>query len=201
MNQRSGALSGLLAPLATPRGQAWLRAAVWGLLGVSLLGLLLVSADQPANRHLLGPAAVAGTRATPQSSRVPGFNQVGFRLISSAVGGAGRPGCALLADTADQQLRGLMGRHDFAGYDAMLFRFPADTRVSFYNKDVPMPISVAWFDGSGVFVKAGELAVCNAACPLIQPGQAFRYVLEVAKGGLRHLGAVPGSVLLVGGTC
>jgi uncharacterized membrane protein (UPF0127 family) len=203
MSKQPGALDSVLAPLATTGAQFWLRTLVWGLLGVSVLALLLVGADQPANPHVLSAGVVAASRAHSRPSRVAGFNQVGFHIIESAIGGTGRPWCALLADTADRQHRGMMGRKDLGGYDAMVFRFAADTTVPFYNKDVPISLSLAWFDGAGVFVGAGELALCRAKCPLVQPPQSepFRYVIEVPNGGLHHLGIGPGSVLVVGGTC
>jgi uncharacterized membrane protein (UPF0127 family) len=187
--------------LGSPPGRRWLLRAVWALAALGVLTAVIVGADRPADPHLLDARAVALTQAHSVPSRVAGFNQVGFRIISSRVGGTGRPGCALLADTPTRQQRGMMGRRDLAGYDAMIFRFPVDTTIAFYNKDVPVPLSLAWFDGSGVYLDQHELAVCDQICPTTSPNESFRYALEVLRGGLHGLNVGPGSVLLVGGTC
>ena len=201
MTRRREELDDLVAPLATKGGQRWLRGAAGGLLFLEVVALLIVGADRPAKPHLLDPGAVAAAQGNPVPSRVAGFDQVAFRVVMAGKGGAGRPGCALLADTPARQAEGLMGRRDLAGYDAMIFRFPADTTVAFYNKGVPMPLAVAWFDGVGVYIHQTDMPVCDLACPLVGPGQPFRYALEVRTGGLGHLGVGPGAVLLVGGVC
>ena len=94
-----------------------------------------------------------------------------------------------------------MGRRDLAGYDAMVFRFDTDVTTQFYNKDVPIPLTVAWFDAAGVYVGAADMAVCTDPCPLVGPAVPYRLGFEVPKGGLRTLGVGPGSVLVVGGSC
>ena len=187
--------------LAAPIGRRWLGRAIWTLAAIGLIAALVVGADRPADPRLLDPHAVALTQAHSRPSRVAGFNAVGFRVIQSSAGGTGRPGCALLADTPARQAQGMMGRHDLGGYDAMIFRFPADTSSEFYNQGVPIPLSLAWFDGSGAFIAQTDLAVCSKACPRIPPKEAFRLALETPKGGQHRLGIGAGSVLLVGGSC
>jgi uncharacterized membrane protein (UPF0127 family) len=187
--------------LGSPTGRRWLTRATWALVAVGILTATIVGADRPADPHLLDQRAVALTRAHSQPSRVAGFNQVGFRIIASRSGGIGTAWCALLADTPARQTQGMMSRRDLGGYDAMIFRFPADTTIGFYNKDVPIPLSIAWFDGSGIYVAQQNMAVCDQVCPTVGPGQPFRYALEVPEGGLPHLGVGSGAALLIGGTC
>jgi uncharacterized membrane protein (UPF0127 family) len=187
--------------LETPNGNRWFQRLVWTLVAVGLLVALLVGADRPADPHLLDPAALAATAAHSTPSRVPGFRQVGFRIVDAAKVGMGRSYCALLADTLAQQERGLMGRRNLAGYDAMIFRFSGDTTVPFYNKNVPIPVTVSWFDAAGIYVGSADLAVCSDPCPTVSPPIAYRYALEVPAGGLHHLGIHAGSLLLVGGAC
>lgn len=174
--------------------------AVGVLLILGVGSCLLVGANRPPDPRLVPAAAAAGLAGhSARTSRVAGFGQVGFRVISARRVGELR--CALLADTPARQEKGLMGRRDLAGYDAMAFRFPSDVTTQFYNKDVPIPLSVGWFDASGVFVGSADLEVCVDPCPTVGPQVAYRLALEVRKGGLHRLGVAPGSVVLVGGNC
>jgi len=95
----------------------------------------------------------------------------------------------------------MTGRTDLGGYDAMIFRFPSDTTVRFFNRGVPISLSIAWFDGAGVYLGQAKLGVCLLRCPSLAPVQPFRFAMEVPEGGLGSLGVGQGSVLLVGGSC
>ena len=64
---------------------------------------------------------MAGRAAQPTRTAVPGFDEVAFTIAPVGDGQF----CALLAADERQRSRGLMGRRDLAGYDAMLFRFPS----------------------------------------------------------------------------
>ena len=98
---------------------------------------------------------------------------------------------------------GLMAPTDLAGRVGMVFVFPGPTTESFYMRNTPMPLSIAWFDGSGRFVSAADMVPCADVpnCPLYSAARAYRYALEVPRGGLGGLGAGPGSQLTVGGAC
>ena len=121
----------------------------------------------------------------------------------SAAGGQPALFCALLAETAQQRARGLMGRRDLAGYDAMLFRFEADTTGQFYMRNVPVPLSIAWFAADGRFVSSADMAPCPDmdGCPTYGASGPYRFAVEVLQGGLGSLGIGNGSVLTVNGAC
>ena len=191
---------------ATPRQRAvppetlagaerWLWRAIVGLLVLAGLAFLLVGAEGPADPHL-APSSGPATRAG-----IAGFGQTGFTV--RAASGATTSLCGALADTEPQHQRGMMGRSDLAGYDAMVFRFAGDTNVQFFNKGVPIDLSIAWFDAGGRFVKGTDMPACPEAdaCPLFSAGAPFRYALEAPKGGLTRLGVGPGAVLTVAGAC
>ncbi|HET7489242.1 MAG TPA: DUF192 domain-containing protein [Acidimicrobiales bacterium] len=149
------------------------------------------------------PPATPTTTTTPARDAASlGFGEVAFR-IRPADRGTAAQFCALLADTPRQRAQGLMGRRDLAGYDAMVFRFPADTTGEFYMRDVPVPLSIAWFAADGRFVTATDMAPCadREGCPTYGAGAPYRLAVEVLQGGLARLGAGPGSVLTVGGGC
>ncbi len=154
--------------------------------------------------------SAAATSATTQPATTTpgpvaaelGFGEVAFR-VSPAAGDPAGAFCALLAETAQQQARGLMGRRDLAGYDAMLFRFAADTTAGFYMRNVPVPLSIAWFSADGRFVSSADMAPCpdQDGCPTYAAAGPYRFAIEVLEGGLGRLGVGEGSVLAVDGAC
>ena len=184
----------------TAAGQRWMLRGVAVLLVVGMASCILIGASRPVDPRLVPVGARSGLSAhSSPTSRVPGFGHIGFRIVNAREGAPLR--CALLADTEAQREKGLMGRSDLAGYDAMVFRFESDVTTAFYNKDVPIPLTVGWFDSVGGFVGAADMGVCVNPCPTVAPAVPYRYGLEVRRGGLKRLGVTTGSVLLVGGSC
>lgn len=139
--------------------------------------------------------SLAGSERRP----VANFGEIAYRINKTAQ----QTRCALLAQTDQQRAQGLMNRTDLSGYDGMLFVFQADTSASFYMKDTPMPLSIAWFDSVGRFVSSTDMEPClgRPDCPLYSATGPYRYALEVEKGGLPALGIAPGAVMSVGGPC
>jgi uncharacterized membrane protein (UPF0127 family) len=183
------------------------RMLAWAIVVVFVLGLLSFiakGADQPADPYLK-PAAASGSVPSitvpgvtvPARVQVPGYGEIAFRVT------AGPKLCALLAQTAAQQARGLMQRSDLAGHAAMLFVFAADTKDSFYMRNTPIPLSIAWFDSAGRWVSQTDMAPCadKPNCPTYAAARAYRYAVEVPQGGLSGLGVGPGSTISVGGGC
>lgn len=162
------------------------------LLAVSgFLAFLAVGANEPADPRLATVRPVSG------------FAEIAFRVTP----GDGLPSaterCALLAETPEQLQRGMMGRRDLGGYDAMIFRFAQDSTGTFYMRNVPIALSIAWFDAGGRFVSSADMAPCPdmEGCPQYSASGPYRYALEVPKGGLARLGIEAGSVLRAGGSC
>ena len=113
--------------------------------------------------------------------------------------------CAMLADAESERQQGLMDRKDLADHDGMIFEFSEDSTAAFYMYRTVMPLSIVWFDAAGAFVSATDMEPCTdpnpGNCPVYPAQRPYRYALEVPKGGLAAIGAGPGSVLRVGGTC
>ncbi|HET7487897.1 MAG TPA: DUF192 domain-containing protein [Acidimicrobiales bacterium] len=182
----SGAHSRRRDDAKTAKALGWVVAA---LAVASVIGLFLVGADGPSDPELAG---------------LSGFGEVGFAVTPAGPGAAtARQFCALLAETAEQRARGLMGRRDLAGDDAMVFRFDADTNDVFYMRNVPVPLGIAWFGADGRFVSSTEMAPCpdREGCPTYAASGPYRVAVEVPKGGLDRLGIGEGSTLTVGGPC
>jgi len=178
------------------------RLLAWAIAVVFVAGLLAFiakGADEPADPYLKSVATPTAALAVTVSPRtpVPGFGEVAFRVAS------GPELCALLAQTPNQHARGLMARTDLAGHAGMLFVFTADTTETFYMRNTPLPLSIAWFDGAGRFVSATDMAPCadRPNCPNYAAARAYRYALEVPQGGLGGLGVGPGSTVSVGAGC
>jgi uncharacterized membrane protein (UPF0127 family) len=111
--------------------------------------------------------------------------------------------CVLLAETMEQRERGLMEVTDLGGYAGMLFVWDADSTSSFYMRNTPTPLSIAWVDSGGKLVSTADMAPCGdvPTCPLYPAKGPYRFALEVPKGDLAKLGLTEGSTLAVGGSC
>ena len=175
-----------------------LRWAIACLLVVGALAFIAVGANQPPDPTLRPAEGQVTLNRTPFGD----FGEIAFR-IEGAPAQAAATRCALLAETAAQQSRGLMNRTDIGGYDGMLFRFTADTTTSFFMKDTPLPLSIAFFDGSGQFVSTADMAPCihQPTCPTYSAARPYRYALEVPQGALPRLGIGPGTRLVTTGPC
>lgn len=172
----------------------------WSVVLVVLAGvgaLVAVGANGPADPRLsAGSVRDAAARTE--------FGEVAFRVVPVTSSGLATPErCALLADTDLERQKGLMGRTDLGGYDAMIFRFDADTANTFFMRNVPMALSIAWFDASGLFVSGTDMEPCpdQEGCPQYPPAGPYRFAIEVQKGGLDRLGITQGSTLSLAGAC
>jgi uncharacterized membrane protein (UPF0127 family) len=175
-----------------------LRWAIVGLLVVGGLAFLTVGANGPADPTLRAADAPVSANRTPFGD----FGEIGFRIeAGSAQATAAR--CALLAETAAQQGRGLMERRDLGGYDGMLFKFTPNYTGEFYMLNTPLPLSIAFFDASGLFVSTTDMAPClnQPTCPTYAAARPYQWALEVPQGALPRLGVGPGSRLIAGGPC
>ncbi len=174
--------------LRTPSIRA-LRWMIVVLLVAGGVSFIVKGSDRPRDPYL----------ALPGRQRVVGFGEIAYRV--NRLPNAAR--CALLAQTAEQQGRGLMNQRSLSGYDGMLFLFATDTTAQFYMKDTPLPLSIAWFDSGGRFVSSADMEPCldRPQCPTYGASAPYRYALEVPKGGLTTLGVANGTVISVGGPC
>jgi uncharacterized membrane protein (UPF0127 family) len=148
--------------------------------------------------------AVTGTVATLPGGDAPsGFEAVTLRI--TAADGSVHESCVLIAVSEDDRARGLMDVDNLGGYDGMIFRFGAPTSAQFYMYRTRLPLSVAFFDGTGAFVSSRDMAPCTATtgsdCPVYAAAGRYVDALEVVQGGLAPLGIGPGARIDVGGQC
>jgi uncharacterized membrane protein (UPF0127 family) len=179
--------------LERPRSISGLRWGIRLVIVASLLAWMLRGADQPADPHLraAAPVPVPAVMRTP----LPGFGET--RITVRKVDGQLVAWCLLLAETPAQRERGLMQVTDLQGYNGMLFRYPAPVTEAYYMRNTPMPLSIAYVDGSGKIVSSADMAPCEDVdgCPNYPPTGPFRTAIEVAQTALPLFGIVPGATI------
>lgn len=153
-----------------------------------------------------GAAAAQGAGlATPpgptERTRLPDFGEVAIAIRNPD--GTVKGWCVLLAETNQQRERGLMEVTDLGGYAGMLFVWNEDSTSSFYMRNTPTPLSIAWVNAEGRQVSTADMAPCGDTpnCPLYPAAGPYRFALEVPKGSLPKLGLVEGATMKVGGSC
>lgn len=192
-------------PLQTDKGRTWLNYAVGALAALSLLAMLSAGASTPAD-PVLGAATTTTTLPPPRPARVPGFNEVHIGVSNPPYFSTSlKHFCALHAATADGRTRGLQGRTDLAGYDAMVFSFDADTNAPFTSRNYRIPVTVLFFDASGRHLGSVDMPPCirRRRCPTYgAPGdQRYRFALQVQQGQADRLGISFASMVTANGGC
>jgi uncharacterized membrane protein (UPF0127 family) len=179
-------------------------AVVLGLLGVYVF--VLRGADQPSDPELGPPvgSTVVGATAPGDPNRVP-IGDFAELAISVQPGDGGEPllWCLLAALNAQQRSRGLMEVTDLQGYSGMIFVYDADSTGSYYMRNVPRPLSIAWIDAAGQIVSTTDMAPCEdrEGCPTYAPGGPYRYAIETFEGDLDDLGITEGATVSIAGAC
>ena len=141
-------------------------------------------------RRLLAFAAVVVTMAACGGSGSPGDADTPPR--TAPPGGAfvvfegGATATVELADSREEQLRGLMGRRELGADDGMLFVFPKAQHTGFWMKNTLIPLAIAYMKRSGdgmEVVAIEEMVPCRAdPCPPYPPGAAYDRALEMNAG-------------------
>lgn len=175
------------------------------MLALGLVAAVVRSANRPADPYLaVERGATSSTFVTlaPRGARAPfeAFAQTSFTVAGGELQNTGQL-CALLADTAVLQAKGMMDRSDFAGYDGMVFAFRTESSGMFFMRNTRVPLSIAFFDSDGAFISSADMEPCPddvVDCPLFGSDRPYRYAIEVPKGALVDLGIGPGSTLALG---
>ena len=98
-----------------------------------------------------------------------------------------------LAVTPEQRRQGLMFRERLGEREGMLFVFDDEQTVSFWMRDTPLPLSIAFIDARGVIVHMADMEpYSEAPVPSRYP---IRYALEVNKGALERAGIEVGDLV------
>jgi len=103
-----------------------------------------------------------------------------------------------IADTQEERVLGLSLRKYLGDYEGMYFVFEQNTNISFWMKDMLIPLDLIFIDEEGfvVDIKEGQQP-CVSSCPPIFSNSTYRYVLEVNSGFCSVNGVKIGNGVLV----
>ena len=102
---------------------------------------------------------------------------------------------AEMARTPAQQRRGLMNRKNIPDGTGMLFVFDKDEVLSFWMKDTPHPLSIAYIDSSGRIRDIYDMTPFSLA-PVVST-VSVRYALEVPQGWFGRVNIKIGDTLVL----
>jgi uncharacterized membrane protein (UPF0127 family) len=185
----------------------WLLLAAVVLMGLGIYAFVVRGASQPED-PTLGKAEPtttepAGPPGDPDRVPLAGFGELAISVDPPTPDGTVHEGCLLAALSVAQRSQGLMGVSTLQGYSGMAFVYAEDVQHSFFMRNTPMPLSIAWIDSSGNLVSTADMAPCENrdGCPLYNATGPYRMAIEVPQGQLASLGIVPGSHTTVAGGC
>lgn len=195
-----------MAALQHEHAPGWLRRAALAVLVLGFFACAGEAGSGPADPTLLPPGVTqppVGTDAEPAPSiervPVPGFGDTIVEV--TRLDGRIVSWCLLLADTPELRRQGLMHVTDPAlgGYDGMLFRYDEPSIGSFWMRNTPQALSIAYVDEAGEPITITEMVPCgdDPQCPGYPPSGPYRLVVEVptAVGGVGRLGIEPGATV------
>ena len=96
-----------------------------------------------------------------------------------------------VADTESERNRGLMYRQELGKNRGMLFVYPDEKPRSFWMKNTPLPLSIAFLSQSGEVLRIADLVpYSQQTVSSIRPAM---YALEVNRGRFGELDIAQGS--------
>jgi uncharacterized membrane protein (UPF0127 family) len=99
----------------------------------------------------------------------------------------------IAADDASRE-RGLMFRTNLAENEAMVFVFPSPQPVSFWMKDTPIPLSIAYVGPSGRIFEIHDLKPFDET-PIPSASPAVTYAIETPQGWFAKHGIMAGTTV------
>jgi len=100
----------------------------------------------------------------------------------------------IAADDTSREL-GLMSRTNLGTDEAMVFVFPQPRPVSFWMKDTPVPLSIAYVGRSGLIYELHDMKPFDET-PIPSASSAIIYAIEVPQGWFLKHGVFAGSTVL-----
>jgi len=98
-----------------------------------------------------------------------------------------------VAATPELRTRGLMHRDSLKSNRGMLFMYPDETPRSFWMKNVPFPLDIAFSDSSGEIVRITDMKSMDTRST--QSLYPTRYALEMNRGWFEANEVEPGDFI------
>ena len=98
-----------------------------------------------------------------------------------------------LAITPTQQQRGFMERKLIPEGTGMIFLYKEDTKLKFWMKNTPHPLSIAFIDSSGIIKEIYDMTPYSLET--IESTYSVRYALEVPQGMFKRMDIKEGDKL------
>jgi uncharacterized membrane protein (UPF0127 family) len=99
-----------------------------------------------------------------------------------------------VARTESEREHGLMGRRDLGPRDGMIFVFDRDDHLSFWMKDTPTALSIAFLSAQGRVLEIADMQPFSQT--VIRSRLSARYALEMRQGAFAELGIREGGHVL-----
>jgi uncharacterized membrane protein (UPF0127 family) len=100
-----------------------------------------------------------------------------------------------VARSNDQHARGLMHRRTLGKREGMLFVFEADLRLTFWMKDTPVPLSIAFLSSEGRILQIEDMEPLSQKT--VRSRLSARYALELPRGAYKEVGATEGDAVVL----
>ena len=100
-----------------------------------------------------------------------------------------------IADTPDAREKGLMGRKSLADGHGVLFVFDEPSLLSFWMKDVLIPLSIGFFDADRTLIRTAEMKLPRpeaSTFPSYESGAPAQYALEAPENWFKKNRIKPG---------
>lgn len=160
-------------------------------MGVFATALALAMATSACSANAPGQMA-ASTRDQEQSA--PATSQYGLTLLPLTI--ATDQGEHIftveLAETIDQQARGLMFRTELDADKGMIFPFPTPKQASFWMKNTVIPLDIIFIREDGT-IESIAANTTPYSLDSVSSGEPVAAVLELRGGRAAELGITPGA--------
>jgi len=106
------------------------------------------------------------------------------------IGSGGQTLTVEVARTDAQRERGLMERTNLGPRDGMIFVFEKDDHLTFWMKNTPTPLSIAFLSAEGKVLQIEDMEPFSES--IVRSRLSARYALEMRKGAFSALGIAEG---------
>ena len=121
------------------------------------------------------------------------FEKMEIVFVSSGLQGRKVSISVEIAKTEMQKMRGFMQRKNIPEGTGMIFLYDVDTKMRFWMKDTPSPLSIAFISSNGVIKEIKNMTPYSLET--ISSTLSVRYALEVPQGMFARLNLAVGDTL------